>query len=102
MIIPYFKTIERIKGIRVDFPLENGPYPPPGYSEAKDEGAESPRGDFVIKVFRGEGADIRRQEAWIVSKDDPSQRQRLRGSTDASSTEHFIRRAVDCSVAARP
>src|SRR5207249_11568 len=89
-LILSFKTRERIKDIRADFPLENGPYPPPGYSEARDEGAESPRGDFVIKVFRGEGADIRRQEAWIVSKDDPSQRQRLRGSTDPSSTEHFI------------
>lgn len=89
-LILSFKTGERIKDIRADFPLENGPYPPPGYSEAKDEGAESPRGDFVIKVFRGEGADSRRQEAWIVSKQDPTQRKRLPGKTVAFSTEHFI------------
>jgi lysozyme inhibitor LprI len=85
-----FNTRERIKDIRADFPLESGPYPPPGYSEAKDEGAESPKGDFVIKVFRGEGDDFRRQEAWIVSKDDPTQRKRLPGKTGTSSTEHFI------------
>jgi len=45
-LILSFKTRERIKDIRADFPLENGPYPPPGYSEARDEGAESPRGVF--------------------------------------------------------
>ena len=89
-LILSFKTRERIKDIRADFPLENGPYPPPGYSEAKDEGAESPKGDFVIKVFRGESADSRRQEAWIVSKQDPTQRKRLPGKTVAFSTEHFI------------
>jgi len=72
-LILSFKTRERIKDIRADFPLENGPYPPPGYSEAKDE-----------------GADIRRQEAWIVSKQDPTQRKRLPGKTVAFSTEHFI------------
>jgi hypothetical protein len=30
-LILSFKTRERIKDIRADFPLENGPYPPPGY-----------------------------------------------------------------------